>query len=139
MDEIKNYRDLEAWQVGIEMVVKTYNLTNGFPRSELYGITREMRRSAVSVPSNIAEGHARGGRAEVNHLNIGLGSAAELDTQLEAAIRLNFVSKEDARPLLKSLESGRRLMYGLRRARYARLGLSAGSIAQLLVALRFFG
>ncbi len=133
MGEITTYRDLEAWQVAMNVVVETYELTTAFPRSELYELTREMRRSAVSTPSNIAEGYVRGGRAELNHIQIGLGSSAELETQLEAAVRLSLVSTERAASLRRSIESQRRLLCGLRRTRRARLGISIAGSAVLLV------
>jgi four helix bundle protein len=140
MAEIKNHRDLEAWQVAMDAVLKTYEVTSDFPKAETYGLTGQMRRAAVSVPSNIAEGHARFGRAGLNHIGIALGSLAELDTQLAVAIRLAFVTLDRADSLQKLIESSRRLLYGLRRARRQRLGISVGAPACLvLIAVRFLG
>lgn len=87
MNEIRNHRDLEAWRLAMDVVMETYELTECFPAKEIYGLQSQMRRAAVSVPSNIAEGQARPLRASLNHLSIALGSLAELDTQLEIAIR----------------------------------------------------
>jgi four helix bundle protein len=81
------------WQVAMDAVMKTYALTTGFPKSETYGLSGQMRRAAVSVPSNIAEGQARRATgAFLNHLGIALGSLAELDTQLEVSFRLGYAS-----------------------------------------------
>jgi four helix bundle protein len=135
MGEIKDHRDLETWQVGMEAVMATYRLTTAFPRSETYGLTAQMRRCAISVPSNVAEGHARGGRAGINHLGIALGSYAELDTQLEASVRLAYLTREIAADLQRLIDSGRRLAHGLRRAKLRRLGVEVTAKATLVLAL----
>lgn len=89
---IKSFRDLRVWQLGMELVVLVYGITDGFPKHELFGLTSQMRRSAVSVPSNIAEGHAREHRNEyLHHLSIAQASLAELETQLEIATRLGYL------------------------------------------------
>jgi four helix bundle protein len=88
MSEIREHRDLDAWRVAMDAVLETYRLSADFPNTEIYGLTSQMRRAAVSVPSNIAEGQARRFRAAINHLSVALGSIAELDTQLELAVRL---------------------------------------------------
>jgi four helix bundle protein len=124
MGAIKDYRDLETWQVAMEAVTTTYCLTGRFPKSEVYGLSAQMRRCAVSVPSNVAEGNARGGRAGLNHLGIALGSYAELDTQLEVAVRLTYITREIAGELQGFIERGRRLLHGLRRAKRQQLGLA---------------
>src|SRR5258708_37799713 len=105
-------------------VLETYNLSADFPRTETYGLTAQMRRAAVSVPSNIAEGQARKFRAAINHLSIALGSIAELDTQLEVAVRLAYVSRDRATDLQRLIVSGRRLVHGLRRAKRRHLAVS---------------
>jgi four helix bundle protein len=139
MSEILNHRDLEAWRVNMDAVLETYRLSDGFPKSETYGLTSQMRRAAVSAPSNIAEGHARMGRAAINHLTIAIGSLAELDTELEVAVRLAYVSRESAGDLLKLIVSGRRLAYGLRRAKRRNLALAVTTPAVLvLLAIRIF-
>ena len=140
MNTIRDHRDLEAWQVAMDAVVETYKLSADFPKAETYGLTSQIRRAAVSVPSNIGEGQARQPRAALNHLGIALGSFAELDTQLEVAIRLSYVSSDGAAELQKLVGSGRRLLHGLRRAKRRRLGLTlAGPTALLLLAIRFVG
>jgi four helix bundle protein len=140
MSGIRSYRDLEAWQVAMDAVTETYQVSVDFPKAETYGLMGQMRRAAVSVPSNIAEGQARTGRAGLNYIGIAIGSLAELDTQLDIALRLTYVSAERVRPLRKSIDSARRLLYGLRRARRLRLGLSVATHGSwILLAIRLFG
>jgi len=80
---INSYKDLIVWQKSIELVVEIYKLTDKFPKSEIYGLVSQMRRSAVSVPSNIAEGRRRGTKKDYrNFLTIAYGSGAELETQI---------------------------------------------------------
>ena len=82
----QNYKDLTVWQRSIQMAVSVYRLTDGFPREETYGLTSQMRRAAVSIPSNIAEGHGRLGTNEYRQfLGIARGSNFELQTQIEIA------------------------------------------------------
>jgi four helix bundle protein len=84
-------RSLRVWQEGIALVKDTYALTAGWPKSELFGLTSQIRRAAVSIPSNLAEGKGRGNTAElVRFARIALGSAYELDTLLEIASELGF-------------------------------------------------
>jgi four helix bundle protein len=86
-----NYRDLRVWVEGIELTLFTYELTRAFPREELFGLTSQMRRCAVGVPSNIAEGHGRFTRGEFrNQLSNARGSVNELETQGEIAFRLGY-------------------------------------------------
>jgi len=88
---VQSFRDLLVWQKAIQLSVAIYRLTQGFPREELYGLTSQIRRSAVSVPSNIAEGHGRLGTGEYRHfLGIARGSNFELQTQIEIARALGF-------------------------------------------------
>ncbi|MEK6210298.1 MAG: four helix bundle protein [Pseudomonadota bacterium] len=83
---MKSHRDLDAWKVAIALAKAVYELTRGFPKEEVYGMISQMRRSAVSIASNIAEGAARQGTKEyVQFLYVAVGSASELDTQLEIA------------------------------------------------------
>lgn len=89
---IKSYKDLIVWQKGIELVEAVYRLTKMFPKEEIYGLTSQLRRAAVSVPSNIAEGQARSSTAEfVNFLSIARGSLSEVETQLIIAHRLEYL------------------------------------------------
>ena len=89
---MKSHRDLDAWKKSIGLVSEIYLLTKKFPPDELYGLTSQMRRAAVSVPSNIAEGAARGSSKEFSRfLSISLGSLAEMETQLLIAENLNYL------------------------------------------------
>src|ERR1700733_6566376 len=86
-----SFRDLDVWHLGVELAETVYRITARFPKAELFCLTSQMRRAAVSIPSNIAEGRARDSSREFLHfLSISRGSLAELDTQLELAIRLDY-------------------------------------------------
>lgn len=91
LPKVQNYRDLLVWRQGIELVKLVYRLTLSFPREETYGLTSQLRRSAISVPSNIAEGHSRDSLKEyLQFLSIAAGSLAELQTQLFIARELHY-------------------------------------------------
>ena len=86
---IKTYKDLIVWQKSMELVVAIYTLSDEFPKTEIYGLTSQMRRAAVSIPSNIAEGRRRGSRKDYRQfLIVAYGSGAELETQIEISKRL---------------------------------------------------
>lgn len=92
--KLVSYKDLIVWQKSMRLVVEIYKLTEKMPREEVYGLTSQMRRSAISIPSNIAEGRRRGGKNEYRHfLTIAYGSGAELETQVELLKQLPFGSK----------------------------------------------
>jgi four helix bundle protein len=98
MGLILSFRDLDVWRDGMDLVEHCYRLTRSFPSEERYGLAFQIRKSSVSVPSNIAEGHERRSRAVyLNHVCIAAGSCAELDIQIEIAHRLLFLSDKDAR------------------------------------------
>lgn len=91
-----NHKDLDLWKKSMDLVETIYKLTQAFPDSEKFGLTSQMRRAAVSIPSNIAEGAARKGDKELIHfLHIALGSLSELETQYLIAIRLAFIKNEE--------------------------------------------
>jgi four helix bundle protein len=91
-----NHKDLDLWKKSMDLVETIYKLTQVFPDSEKFGLTSQMRRAAVSIPSNIAEGAARKGDKELIHfLHIALGSLSELETQYLIAIRLAFIKNEE--------------------------------------------
>jgi four helix bundle protein len=95
MAKVKSFRELEVWQLAMQVVVDCYGLTQRFPQNELYGLTAQVRRATVSVPSNIAEGHNRHTRrAFLNHVNLALGSLAELETQLEIGVRVRYLTRQ---------------------------------------------
>jgi four helix bundle protein len=90
--EIQSHRDLIAWQKAMDLVVETYTVSRDFPKEELYGLTSQMRRAAMSVPANIAEGQGRRLSGEFIHfLGNARGSLLELDTHLEIALRLGYI------------------------------------------------
>jgi len=100
------HKELDVWKESVELATSIYNITGQFPKSEIYGLTAQMRRAAVSVPSNIAEGAARTSRREfVQFLRISGGSLSELDTQLVIASRLGYLSSEDCRALAVKMDS----------------------------------
>lgn len=102
---LKSYRDLLVWQKAMELAVRTYRLTESFPRNENYGLTSQMRRASVSVPSNIAEGYGRGSRKEyVQFLFIAQGSLKELETQVILSQRLSYATGEQADSILLEAE-----------------------------------
>ncbi len=89
---IQSYRDLDVWQRAMDFAVELYSITKAFPSSEVYGLTSQMRRAAVSIPSNIAEGRSRKSTPEFSKfLTIAYGSLAEIQTQIEPAARLQYV------------------------------------------------
>ena len=94
---IKNYKDLQIWNMGIDIVEKTYVITKTFPASEIYCLGNQMRRSAISIPSNIAEGFLRYSRKELlRFLYIALGSCGELETQILISRRLLYMTTADS-------------------------------------------
>lgn len=93
---VESYKDLIVWQKSVELVLPIYELTEKFPKSEIYGLTSQMRRCAVSIPSNIAEGRRRSTRKEFGHfVNIAFGSGSELETQLIIYKQLPFGASLD--------------------------------------------
>jgi len=118
-----DHQQLRAWVVGRELVSSIYKLTSTFPDDERFGLTAQLRRAAVSIPSNIAEGAGRGGtgRSFVQFLRIAAGSASETETQLQLAVDLGFVDAESVRALLDQDRSVRRMLWGLEQ-HYSRCG-----------------
>jgi four helix bundle protein len=101
----------------MDVADEAYEITSTFPSDERFGLSLQMRRAAVSIPANIAEGHARRSlRAYVNHLGIALGSLAELDTELEVAERRGYVNTVASRNLRDHIDRSRQIIHGLRRA-----------------------
>ena len=114
MDIIKTHKDLDVWKKSVSLVTLIYEKTKGFPKDELYGLTNQIRRSAVSIPSNIAEGSARKGNKEfAQFLYIGLGSLSELETQLIIATNLKYISSEKSEIIMNDLNDIRRMLVGL--------------------------
>lgn len=98
---VRSYKDLIVWQKSMDLVEMIYQVTKAFPKEELYGLTNQLRRAAISIPSNIAEGHARSSTAEfIRFLSIARGSLAEVETRLLIAQRLGYLSDDQLAPVL---------------------------------------
>lgn len=106
---VRNYSELVAWQKAMDLVERIYAATKKFPKEELYGLTSQIRRAAVSIPSNIAEGQGRKSTKEfLHHLSIAYGSLREVETQVLIAGRLQYLGQEEINRLLElSAEVGR--------------------------------
>lgn len=111
---VRTHKDLDVWKKSIRFVTDVYKMTESFPKSELYGLTSQVRRSAVSIPSNIAEGATRKGKSEFKQfLYIALASGAELETQLIISGNLNYVNHDQKETLLNELATISRMLQGL--------------------------
>lgn len=116
MSDIKNFKDLKVWQRSRELVKDVYLISRTFPAEEKYGLTNQLRRAAVSVPSNIAEGHSRCGTKDYIHfLSIAIGSLAEIETQLILSVDLDFCKTEDIANCFHTIEELQRMLHALRR------------------------
>jgi four helix bundle protein len=110
----RSYQDLEVWKLSIALVKEIYLITEKFPKSESYGLTNQIRRAAVSIPSNIAEGQGRNSSKEFRQfLSIALGSVAETETQLIIAKEINFLRNDELEPLLVTVDRIRKMLKGL--------------------------
>ena len=111
---VRSYRDLHVWQRAKAFAVEIYRVTEPFPRQEQYGLIDQIRRAAVSIPSNIAEGHIkRSDKVLANYLDIALGSAAELDTQLEIALEVGYLETQIYRTIAAELQEITKMLFGL--------------------------
>ena len=109
-----NYKQLDVWNRGIELAASIYELTNDFPKEEKFGIISQMRRSAVSISSNIAEGAGRNSDNEFRQfLNISFGSCSELETQLIICIKLGYISDKESEKLLGELTEIQKMIFTL--------------------------
>ena len=112
--KIRNFKDLEIWQRGVDLATSVYSVTKAFPKEEMYGLTSQMRRAAVSVPSNIAEGfNRRSNRDYSRFLYIALGSLAEMETQTRIARNLDFMASSAAEALIKEIDEIQRMTRNL--------------------------
>ena len=127
----QDYRDLKVWQEAMDLVVACYHLTEVFPKHELFGLTSQLQRAAVSIPANIAEGQNRQYDGEfLKHLAIALGSLAELETHLQIAQRLGYLEEKVQNPLLERTRQISRMLYGLRKSIRAKIANSRKSDAE---------
>ena len=114
---MNNYKELIVWQKSVDLAVKIYEATKSFPREELYGLTSQIRRSAVSIPSNIAEGAGRNSKKDFNNfLGISNGSSCELDTQLIIAQRINFINQSLQESLQQEINEIQKMNWSLKRS-----------------------
>jgi len=112
--KVKDYKDLKVWQKEIEIVDKIYTIIAKFPKEEVYGLVLQMRKAAVSIPSNIAEGFVRHHSKEYKQfLYISLGSCAELDTQLIISNRRKYITKEELEELTEDINHESRMLVSL--------------------------
>ena len=114
MKNTHSFRDLQVWQRAMDLVEDVYKVTKRFPRDERFGLTAQIRRAAVSIPSNIGEGKRRKRRKPLlNHLDIALGSQGEVEVQLEIAKRVGFLAASDYRRLISQVDEIGRMLNGL--------------------------
>jgi four helix bundle protein len=113
-DKIKNFRDLDVWRLAMEIVVDIYEYTKIFPKEEVYGLVSQMRRAAISIPSNIAEGFNRYHNKEYRQfLYVALGSCAELETQIEAGLLLGYITQTRRDKMIEKLDHESRMLRNL--------------------------
>jgi four helix bundle protein len=112
--KIRTHKDLVVWQKAIDVVVDIYRMTKSFPKEEVYGLVSQMRRAAVSIPANIAEGAARQSRKEfIQFIHIAMGSLAELETHLIISLRLMYDKENHTQEIRLKLDEIRRMLAGL--------------------------
>ncbi len=122
IEVVHSYRDLRIWKTGMALTKKIYLVSRELPKSENYELATQMRRAAVSIPSNIAEGHARiHTREYLNHVSIAQGSLAELRTQLELSVQLGYLTARRLNEITDLCEELSKQMYALRKALFKRL------------------
>jgi len=112
-----NYSELVVWQKAMDLVTEIYKISSTFPSEERFGLSSQVRRAAVSVPSNIAEGHGRKATgAYLNHISIAYGSLMELETQIQIALRLDFINTENTSSLLDKTSEIGKMLNGLKKS-----------------------
>ena len=118
---IKSHEDLLVWKFAMTLATEVDALASGFPANERYGLAAQVRRSASSIPANIAEGWARPTRVYINHLSIALGSEAEVKTHLLLAVKMKLIIQAQVDPLLASASQVGRMLRGLKKSLHAHL------------------
>jgi four helix bundle protein len=119
---MNNYRDLMVWQVAMKLTEDIYKTTESFPSREIYALANQLQRAAVSIPSNIAEGHARSTTKDyLRFVSIAQGSLAEAETQLDLSHRLGYIAETQLAHLLEQTNELGRMLHGLRNALNAKL------------------
>ncbi len=116
-DSPRDYRSLKVWQAAMALVTRCYEITQSFPQHEIYGLTSQLRRAAVSIPANLAEGHERDSTKDyLRFVSIALGSAAELQTLLQIARNLKYAEPWTLDEVTASLEEISRMLRGLQKS-----------------------
>jgi len=117
VEVVRTYRDLKVWQKSCDLVTDVYKLSNKLPKEELYGLTSQLRRAVISVPSNIAEGHARKSTKEfINFLSITSGSLAEVETQLILSVNLKYLLENDVMPIKNKIIEIEKILFSLKKS-----------------------
>ena len=120
--KVNSYRDLLAWQLAMQLTENVYKMTTTFPSKEIYALANQLQRAAVSIPSNIAEGHARSSTKDyLRFISIAMGSLAELETQLELSARLDYIDQPILGELLAVADELGRMLQGLRKSLQSKL------------------
>ena len=120
--EIRSYQDLNVWQLGMDMAAGVYQMTRHFPSHERYGLGSQLERAAVSIPANIAEGHAKESTKQfLFHLSVAMGSVAESETHLLLAERLGYSSQENIAGLMELCNRIGRMLHNLQRSLRSKL------------------
>ena len=117
MEKLRTHKDLDVWKKSIDLVAEIYEITKSFPKDEIYGITNQIRRAAVSIPSNVAEGAGRNHDKEfIQFLYISLGSCSELETQIVISSKIKYIDGKTMDEMLSKISDIRRMILGLIRA-----------------------
>ena len=120
--DIRSYRDLTVWQVSMDLAASVYEFTKGFPAQEKYGLASQLQRSAVSIPANIAEGHAKDSTKQfLFHVSVAMGSVAESETHLMLAERFGYGQNEAIAKLLELCDRVGRMLHNLQKTLKAKL------------------
>ena len=135
---IRSFRDLDAWQVAMDLAVKTYKFIESLPRCERFEMASQMRRAALSVPSNVAEGQANGATLRNrNHVRIALGSVAELSTCVELSLRLGYVDSLTAAALQDEMTRTQKLLHGLQNSILRKVAADGAKVMAVVLAWRW--
>lgn len=114
---IKSHHDLKVWQRARALVKTVYVLSNALPREERYDLASQIRRAAVSIPANIAEGHSRHGTKDyISFLSIAIGSSSELETLLLLALDLGYIAESSLKPILQDIDELQKMLHKLRQS-----------------------
>jgi four helix bundle protein len=120
--KLASYRDLKVWQLSVDLVTRIYRFTKGYPQSERFGLISQTERAAVSIPANIAEGHARDSTKEfLHHISFAFGSLAELETLLYVAKQLSYLDSKSLDELLVTCDQIGKMLRGLQKSLKSKL------------------